>query len=120
MFEKSGQTSKPMAPERITKIFDENLEWLERMNVIDERFLLRRIENDREFQQRYVFQYVLQTLFETYDDDDYDDYEVYFDPEDVELSISNEEKGYIFILLKTVIDMFVSNETKKKSRHMKN
>ncbi|OGL46450.1 MAG: hypothetical protein A2161_02420 [Candidatus Schekmanbacteria bacterium RBG_13_48_7] len=108
IFEKAGNGSKALSPEKIVKIYDENLDWIEKMTVIDDRFLARRIENQKEFHEKYVFQYVLQTLFEN--DDDSED--LYIGSEDDEPEISDEEKGYIFILLKTVIDSFSNMEEK--------
>ena len=102
MFEKAGYPSKALSPERIVKLYDENLDWIEKMTVMDDRFIARRIQNQKEFQQKYVFQYVLQILFEM----DENDEEIFIGDETPDANISDEERGYTFVLLKTVIDSY--------------
>lgn len=95
MFETAYGKRYPKANVReIIGAYEANENWLMQFENVDERLLMRRMQNDPHLPQMNVIGYVVEALFETPEADD---------PDVVELS--DEDRGYLFLLLKTVIDV---------------
>jgi hypothetical protein len=93
MFEKAhGKNIGTIPGETIDQCFDANQDFLEKLALTDSRFLTRIAESEF-WEQPYVLKYVVETLMEA--------------PQEKEdaVPLSPEQFGYIFLLLKTVIDV---------------
>jgi uncharacterized FlaG/YvyC family protein len=92
IFEKGTQKRiKKIPAKKIMKTFEANQDFLERLALVDERFL-KGIAESETWEQPYVLKYVVEALVEAPEGDD-------------PVHLTEEEFGYIFLLLKTVIDV---------------
>jgi hypothetical protein len=92
IFEKGAKKRIRKIPaKKIMKRFEANQDFLERLSLMDERFL-KGIAESESWEQPYVLQYVVEALVETPEGDE-------------PVHLSEEEFGYTFLLLKTVIDV---------------
>ena len=92
MFQKSSKKSlKRISPEEIIKCYEKNEHFLENLEGTHERFI-ERIAGLQLFGQPYVMKYVVETLIEAPDEED-------------PVALTEEDTGYLFLLLKTVVDL---------------
>lgn len=95
IFDKSSRTKIPkIGSRKITQCFEANKKWLDKMKFSHKKFIEKRIIDGTDLKQLNVIQYIIEALSEE-------------EPEDVILS--KEERAYVFILLKTVIDSLDSS-----------
>lgn len=93
MFQKAyGRTIEPVTFEEIIKCYEDNEKLMESMEVAHDKFL-ERIAEVQMLAQPYVIRYVVETIFEAAD-------------EDPPILLGEEDMGYVFLLMKTVIDLF--------------
>jgi hypothetical protein len=91
MFQKAHGKIKKISSEEIIKYYEHNEGLMGRLEATDERFL-DRIANVQTSRQPYVVNYVVDTLME---DDEGED----------AVRLTDEQKGFIFLLFKSVIDV---------------
>ncbi len=91
MFQQSEGKIKRISPEEINECYQQNEGLMERLEGADEKFL-DRITSVQTFKQPYVVQYVVDALMEEDEGED-------------ALVLTDEQKGFLFLLLKTVIDV---------------
>ena len=92
IFQKSSQKKiKRISPEDIIDCYEENERLIESMEGAHERFF-ERIARVQISGQPYVMKYVVDTLIEAPEDDD-------------PIALTEEDTGYLFLLLKTVVDL---------------
>ncbi len=92
MFEKDhGKKIRKIPATKIIKSFEANQDYLERLALAHERFLERVAETEF-WEQPYVLKYVVEALMEAPENPD-------------PVHLSEEQFGFIFLLLKTVIDV---------------
>ena len=91
MFQKTHGNIKKISSEEIIKSYEHNESLMERLEGADEKFL-DRIASVQTSRQPHVVNYVVDALME--DDEDEDAVE-----------LTEEQKGFLFLLLKTVIDV---------------
>jgi hypothetical protein len=91
MFQKAYGKIKKISSEEIIKCYEHNESLMERLEGADEKFL-DRIASIQTSRQPYVVNYVVDALME---DDEGEDAVV----------LTEEQKGFLFLLLKTVIDV---------------
>lgn len=92
MFEKAyGQGIQEVMAEQILESFEANQDFLERLAGINDP-LLERLMDPALWDQPYVLRYVVEALMEASENEE--------DP----IELSEQEFGYLFLLLKTVID----------------
>lgn len=84
-----GRRLPQISPEEVIEAYEANERLFESMEGVDERFMERWIRYSGELRQIHLHQYVIEALFE----------------ED-EVELDEETRGYLFILLKTVVDAF--------------
>lgn len=93
MFQKSSAKKlRKISAEEIIECYESNEKLMERLEGAHERFFERiaRVEVSR---QPYVMKYVVETLIEAPEEEE--------DP----VELSEEDVGYLFLLLKTVVDL---------------
>ncbi len=96
MFSKGyGKKIKKITQKELTDCFEENGKFMESLGSMHEKFL-ERIAKKQSASQPHMYRYVAETLFENREVDDDDDDET--EP------LSDEDIGYLFLLLKTSID----------------
>ncbi len=91
MFQKTQWRIKKISSEEITECYEHNESLLERLEGADEKFL-DRIAGVQTSRQPYLVNYVVDALMEEDEGDD-------------ALVLTEEQKGFLFLLLKTVIDV---------------
>lgn len=92
MFEKAyGSGVQEVTIDGIVESFEANQEFLERLAMVQEKFL-ERLSDPALWEQPYVLRYVVEALMEVSEAEE--------DP----VELSEQEFGYLFLLLKTVID----------------
>lgn len=92
MFQKSyNKKIKPISSTKIIKCSEANENLMERLEGAHEKFL-DRIIRIQIAGQPYVMKYVVDALVEAYEDEDL-------------RGLTEEDKGFLFLLLKTVIDL---------------
>jgi hypothetical protein len=92
MFQKAHRKIKKISSEEIIEGYEHNEGLMERLEGADEKFL-DRIASVQTSRQPYVVKYVADALME--DDDERED----------AVPLTEEQKGFLFLLLKTVIDV---------------
>jgi hypothetical protein len=92
MFEKSSKTKiNKISAEEIINCYEKNEHLIQSLEGVHEKFL-ERIAGVQLSGQPYIMKYVLESLIEA--------------PEDEEpMSLAEEDIGYLFLLLKTVVDL---------------
>jgi hypothetical protein len=97
MFQKTQGKIKQVSSEEIIECYEHNESLMERLEGADEKFLDRiaRVQTSR---QPYVVQYVVDALMEEDEGED-------------AISLTDEQKGFLFLLLKTVIDVLDQSRT---------
>ncbi len=85
-----GETIKAIDSDTIIKCYEENEDLLNRLGGVHEKFF-ERIAEVHMSSQPYVIRYVVETLFEAAQGDD-------------PILLGEEDMGYLFLLMKTVID----------------
>ena len=90
MFEKAYGKIKKISSEEIIECYEHNEGLIERLDGADEKFL-DRIANVQTSRQPYVVNYVVDGLMEEEGED--------------AIELTEEQKGFLFLLLKTVIDV---------------
>src|SRR5262249_7761914 len=94
MFEAAyGKRYPKVSVKEIINAYEENETWLLQFENVDERLLMRRMKNDPHLCQMNVVGYVVEALFEA---------DAEAEPDVT--AISEEDQGYLFLLLKTIID----------------
>src|SRR5215467_155680 len=88
-----GKRLQNVGPKRIESIYEENTEMLDRLTDADERSLERTAIAQSQ-QQPWVWKYVVECLFE---------------PDDEELDLSEEDQGWLSIMMRTVVDALNSS-----------
>lgn len=91
MFQKAHGKIKKISSEEIIKCYEHNEGLMERLEGAHEKFF-DRIASVQTFRQPYVVKYVVDTLMEEDEGED-------------ALVLTEEQKGFLFILFKTVIDV---------------
>ena len=91
MFQKSGAKIKKISPEEINECYEHNENLMEKLEGADEKFL-DRIANVQASRQPYVVRYVADALMEEDEGED-------------ALVLTDLQKGFLFLLLKSVIDV---------------
>ena len=91
MFHKAHGKIKKISSEEIIEYYEHNEGLLERLAGADEKFL-DRIASAQTSRQPYVVNYVVDALMEKVDEED-------------AVPLTEEQKGFLFLLLKTVIDV---------------
>jgi hypothetical protein len=91
MFQKTQGKIKKISSEEIIECYKHNEGLMERLEGTDEKFL-DRIASVQTSRQPYVVQYVVDALMEEDEGED-------------AVSLTDEQKGFLFLLLKTVIDV---------------
>ncbi|MGZ3605733.1 MAG: hypothetical protein ACXU9P_12350, partial [Thermodesulfobacteriota bacterium] len=91
MFQKAHGKIKKISSEEITECYEHNENLMERLEGADEKFL-DRIASVQTSRQPYVVQYVVDALMEEDEGED-------------ALVLTDEQKGFLFLLLKSVIDV---------------
>ena len=92
MFQKSHRKKiKPITAEEIISCYEQNEELMMSLEGVHDKFL-DRIARIQLSKQPYVMKYVLEAFFERPDDED-------------PPALAEEDIGYLFLLLKTVIDL---------------
>ena len=93
MFQKSSKKRiKRISPEEVINCYQKNEHFIETLEGVHERFL-ERIAGVQLSGQPYVMKYVVETLIEAPEGEE--------DPVD----LTEDDIGYLFLLLKTVVDM---------------
>ena len=104
MFQKCSKKSlKRISPEEIINCYEKTERFIESLEGTHERFF-ERIAEAQFSGQPYVMKYVVETLMEAPDEED-------------PVAMSEEDTGYLFMLLKTVVDLLdkTTNSSLKKS-----
>jgi hypothetical protein len=91
MFQKTHGKIKKISSEEIIKCYEHNESLMERLEGSDEKFL-DRIASVQISRQPYVMKYVADALMEGDEGED-------------ALALTDERKGFLFLMLKTVIDV---------------
>ena len=91
MFQEAHGKIKKISPEEIIKCYEHNEGLMERLEGADEKFL-DRIASVQTSRQPYVVRYVVDALME---DDEGED----------PVALTEEQKGFLFLILKTVTDV---------------
>ena len=92
MFEEGyGKKIKQISPEEIMECYERNEKLIESLEGVHDKFH-DRIARVQLSGQPYVMKYVLDTLFEVPDEED-------------PIALTEEDTGFLFLLLKTVIDI---------------
>lgn len=76
---------------------EKNEKWLGSLEKVDSRFLSKRILNGADYKQRYILQYIVETIFESGGED---------------IHLTPDEEGSLFIILKVhmnCLDLAVKN-----------
>jgi hypothetical protein len=97
MFQKAGKIIK-ISSENIIECYKHNASLMQRLEGTDEKFL-DRIASVQTSRQPYVVKYVADALMEEDEGED-------------AISLTDEQKGFLFLLLKTVIDVLDQSGTK--------
>jgi hypothetical protein len=92
MFQKAHGEVKKISPEEIIKCYEHNEDLMERLKGAHNRFL-DRIASTQTARQPYVVKYVVDALMEENDEGEN------------AVSLTDEQKGFLFLLLKSVIDV---------------
>jgi len=92
MFQKAHGKIKKISSEEIIECYEHNESLMERLEGADEKFL-DRIASVQSSRQPYVVKYVVDALME--EDDEGKD----------AVALTEEQKGFVYLLLKTVIDV---------------
>ena len=92
MFQESHGKIKKISSEEIIECYEHNESLMERLEGAHEKFL-DRVASVQTFRQPHVVNYVVDALME---DDERED----------AVALTEEQKGFLFLLLKTVIDVF--------------
>ena len=85
-----GKKLPQISPEKVIESYDANEKLFESMEGVDDRLMQRWIRHAGELKQPHLIQYVVEALYE----------------EDEDVELDEEIHGYLFLLLKTVIDAF--------------
>jgi hypothetical protein len=108
MFQKSSKKSlKRISPEEIINCYEKTERFIESLEGAHERFL-ERIAETQLSGQPYVMKYVVEALMEAPEEED-------------PVALSEEDTGYLFLLLKTVVDLLdktMKSSLKKSSRYV--
>ncbi len=91
MFQKTNGKIKKISSEEIIEGYKNNESLMERLEGTHEKFL-DRIASVQTSRQRYVIQYVIDALMEEDEGED-------------AVTLTDEQKGFLFLLFKTVIDV---------------
>jgi hypothetical protein len=91
MFQKTHGKIKKISSEEIIECYEHNEGLMERLEGADEKFL-DRVASVQTSREPYVMKYVADALME---DDEVED----------AVALTEEQKGFLFLLLKTVIDV---------------
>jgi len=91
MFQKTHEKIKRISSEEIIKCYEHNESLMERLEGAHEKFL-DRIASVQTSKQPHVVNYVVDTLMEEDEGED-------------ALVLTEEQKGFLYLLLKTVIDV---------------
>ncbi len=91
MFQQGHGKIKKISSEEIIECYKNNESLMERLQGVDEKFL-DRIASVQTSRQRYVVQYVADALTEEDEGED-------------AVILTDEQKGFLFLLFKTVIDV---------------
>ena len=91
MFQKAHGKIKKISSEEIIECYEHNEGLMERLEGADEKFL-DRIASVQTSRQPYVVNYVVDALMEEDEGED-------------AVALTDEQKGFVFLLLKTVIDV---------------
>jgi len=92
MFQKSSEGKiKRISPEKIIECYEQNENLMESMEGIHEKFF-ERIARVQLSGQPYVLKYVVETLIEAPEEED-------------PIELTEEDVGFLFLLLKTVVDV---------------
>ena len=91
MFQKAHRKIKKISSEEIIECYEHNESLMERLEGADEKFL-DRIASIQTSRQPYVVNYVVDALMEE-------------DEGEEAVALTEEQKGFLFLLLKTVIDV---------------
>ncbi len=89
-----GKKIKRVTPEEIVECYENNERLMESLETAHVRFF-ERVAEVQLSPQPYVIKYVVDTLFEVPDDEE----------DDSNTPLSEEDMGYLFMLLKTAIDV---------------
>jgi hypothetical protein len=92
MFQEAHGKIKKISPEEIIECYEHNESLMERLEGADEKFL-DRIASVQTSRQPHVVNYVVDALME--EDDEGED----------AVALTEEQKGFLYLLLKTVIDV---------------
>ncbi|MEW6602409.1 MAG: hypothetical protein AB1499_15660 [Nitrospirota bacterium] len=93
-----GKKIGKVSSEEIIKCYEENESLLESLGNVHEKFF-ERIARVQMSSQPYVIRYIVETLFEA-------------DQEEDPIHLEEEDMGYLFLLMKTVVDVL-----NKKTEH---
>ena len=108
MFQKSSKKSlKRISPEEVINCYEKTERFIESLECAHERFL-ERIAETQLSGQPYVMKYVVEALMEAPEEED-------------PVALSEEDTGYLFLLLKTVVDLLdktMKSSLKKSSRYV--
>ncbi|HIC92531.1 MAG TPA: hypothetical protein EYP21_10875 [Syntrophaceae bacterium] len=102
MFQKSSKEKiKPISSKKIIKCFENNENFMEGLEGAHYKFF-EKVVKVQLSRQPYVMKYLVETLFET--------------PEEDSIALTEEDMGYLFLLLKTVIDVLDMETNVRKNR----
>ena len=89
-----------VSDEVLGRALENNERWLEGLEGIDDRFIERKVKYSKDFRQPYVIKYIIEALHE----------------ED-EMEITDDDRGCLFIILKTLIDAFDAQEPSERDEY---
>jgi hypothetical protein len=101
MFQKAHRKIKKISSEEIIECYEHNEGLMERLEGADEKFL-DRIASVQTSRQPYVVNYVVEALMEEDEGED-------------AVELTDEQKGFVYLLLKTVIDVLDQKGVKSSS-----
>jgi hypothetical protein len=104
MFQKAHGKIKKISSEEIINCYEQNEGLMERLEGAHEKFL-DRIASAQTSRQPYVVKYVVDALMEEGEGED-------------AVELTEEQKGFIYLLLKTVIDVLDHKRTKTMDQEM--
>ena len=96
MFQEGQRKIKKISSEEIIKCYEQNESFMERLEGADERFL-DRIASLQTSKQPHVVNYVVDALMEE-------------DETEGAVTLTEEQKGFLYLLLKTVVDVLDQSE----------
>jgi len=107
MFQKNSKKKlKRISPEKVIKCYEKNEHLIESLEGVHEKFF-ERIAGVQLSGQPYTMKYVVDTLIEAPEEED-------------PIALTEEDTGYLFLLLKTVVDLLDETLRSSLKRSSKN